>query len=138
VVLVKRILFSLLIFSLLFGCAGGQESSSQDDLWSLKSSNKRFYIINTDFVAGKQDKHMWVFNKHISQFQDKKLRVIATHKDRGEETTVIEGLSMTITSAMKPQVTRIPSSFTLPSKGIWRLDVYVDDEHYGHLVVEAK
>ncbi|MEC0229920.1 hypothetical protein [Paenibacillus alba] len=60
-------------------------------------------------------------------------------KKTGEKVNVFEGSIGIPNTAIKDndKVGRMPSMMTLPSKGLWRLEAYVEEKLFGSVVVEV-
>lgn len=93
----------------------------------------RIAISNTPFVAGQTQKYMWLLWGNKDEIVNKPLKVIAT-SETGEELTVVErilgGENWGATAAS-------PSGFSLPTKGLWKLNAFVGEKLHGTLIVNV-
>ncbi|MFT9847717.1 DUF4871 domain-containing protein [Aneurinibacillus sp. REN35] len=88
-------------------------------------------------------KWLWHFWGKKEELQDKKLKVVAIHKDTGEEADPL-GKYMT-----EPRVTysdtlvngshaTMPSNVSLPRAGLWKVKVYLDEAFFAEFIIEVK
>lgn len=95
------------------------------------------------FYPGKKQKYMWYFwaetPQETQKLFGKKVKIFGVSKKSGEKVNVFEGSIGIPNTAIKDndKVGRMPSMMTLPSKGLWRLDAYVDEKLFGSVVVEV-
>nr|WP_269846587.1 DUF4871 domain-containing protein [Paenibacillus roseus] len=100
------------------------------------------------FYPGKQQKYMWHFwgsDPQKSQAKlGKEVKVIAVSKTTGKEmelmkTKVMQSGSYYVQSEIwdNEPAFRVPSMMSLPSPGLWRLDVYIDDKLFDSVVVRV-
>ncbi|WLR42272.1 DUF4871 domain-containing protein [Bacillus carboniphilus] len=88
----------------------------------------------TRFYSGEANKYMWHFWGDSEKLKGN-LKVIATHNDSKEEMTVIENLP--IGGPNNGADAHIPSMMSLPKKGMWKLDAYVDDQLHGSVFIKV-
>ncbi|GIP38186.1 hypothetical protein J31TS4_14660 [Paenibacillus sp. J31TS4] len=95
------------------------------------------------FYPNKEQKYMWHFwaqtPQETQKLFGKKVKIIGVSKQTGEKVNVIEGGIGIPNTAIKDndKVGRMPSTMSLPSKGLWRLEAYVDEKLFGSVVVEV-
>ena len=89
----------------------------------------------TTFEAGEPNKYMWHFWGEESEL-DGPFKVIGHNQETNEEIVAFE--SSELGGPNNGADAHTPSSMQLPSKGIWELDAYVDDELFGTVVVEVE
>jgi len=92
-------------------------------------------ITNNPFIAGKTQKYMWLFWGNQSNLVGKIFKVIGSN-EKGEKLTVIKGYSLGGENWDAPASS--PSGIQLPTKGLWKLDAYVDEKLFGTIVVDVK
>ncbi|MBN2910829.1 DUF4871 domain-containing protein [Polycladomyces sp. WAk] len=95
----------------------------------------RVAVTNFPFIAGQTQKYMWLFWGNENEIIGKDYKVIAT-SDRGIQKTVLSGQSLN--GPIWGATASSPSLITLPTKGMWRLDAYVNDQLHGTIFVEVK
>jgi hypothetical protein len=93
----------------------------------------RIAINNNPFVAGKTQKYMWLLWGNKDELVGRPLKVTAT-SETGEEQTVVESV---LGGENWGATASSPSGFRLPTKGLWKLNVFVSDELYGTLIVKV-
>ncbi|HYG56908.1 MAG TPA: hypothetical protein VD902_02405 [Symbiobacteriaceae bacterium] len=101
--------------------------------YTMRGAEGQYAFIDAPFVAGKGQKYMWHFWGKPEDYAGKSLEVKATHRDG----RTIEVWSGGLAGANNGAVAHMPSSMSLPSPGLWRLDVRVGGQLIGHIVVEA-
>lgn len=89
----------------------------------------------TTLEAGESNKYMWHFWGEESEL-DGPFKVIGHNQETNEEIVAFE--SSELGGPNNGADAHTPSSMQLPSKGIWELDAYVDDELFGTVVVEVE
>lgn len=95
------------------------------------------------FYPGKKQKYMWHFwaetPQETQKLFGKKVKIIGISKQTGEKVNVFESGIGIPNTAIKDndKVGRMPSMMSLPSKGLWRLEAYVDEKLFGSVVVEV-
>ncbi|MDQ0232591.1 hypothetical protein [Metabacillus malikii] len=89
------------------------------------------------FKAGETQKYMWHFwGKQETLTQP--FKVIGINKESGEELTVFEFSTNSSLAPNNGADHHIPSMMTLPSAGIWKLEVYFGEGIFGHVIVNVK
>jgi len=108
-------------------------------------------IHNGKIIEGNANKFIWYFWGAEKEFENMFLTVIAIKKDSVEPTkALVVGVgtkSATKVWSIKshfPKVTplnganaHIPSTIELPSKGLWSLNAFVNNQLYGQIIVEV-
>jgi hypothetical protein len=95
------------------------------------------------FYPNKVRKYTWHFwnspNEEKKLMPGNKVKILGTSEDSKDNINVFEGAINTIdtieTSAESESVAKVPSTMSLPSKGIWRLDAYIDGNLFGSVYV---
>ncbi|HEU4964868.1 MAG TPA: DUF4871 domain-containing protein [Bacilli bacterium] len=84
--------------------------------------------------AGQHEKYLWFF--WGDDVLDREMKVMAV---RQGTTDPIELIPPTrLTSPLYGADATLPSTLTLPSAGLWRLDAYLGDELFGSIVVSVR
>jgi hypothetical protein len=109
------------------------EADGRQTFRTLRGVQGLFGFIDMPFVAGQGQKYMWHFWGAPEAFVGKPLKVTAANPD-GKTIDLFSGI---LAGANNGAVAHLPSSMTLPSPGLWRLEVRVDDRVIGHIVVQV-
>jgi hypothetical protein len=94
----------------------------------------RLAISNNPFIAGKQQKYMWLLWGNKNELVGKAFKVTATSQT-GEEITVVESI---LGGTNWGATASSPSSVILQTKGQWKLNAYVADKLHGTLIVNVQ
>ncbi|MCR2805774.1 DUF4871 domain-containing protein [Paenibacillus soyae] len=143
-----RLLTVILLVLLLAGCASEEVVLDKDwkvsplfesGSYTMIGEEGRIGFIYDDgeavrFYPNKEQKYMWHVWGQSEEIQDA-LTVLATSQETGEKVTVINAIS--IGGPNNGADGHAPSMMSLPSAGLWRLDAYVGEKLYGHIVVEV-
>ncbi|MBT2734514.1 hypothetical protein [Bacillus sp. ISL-7] len=78
---------------------------------------------------------MWLFWGDLNKIVGNNLKVIASN-EKGNKLTVIKANPIGGENWGAPAST--PSGIELPTKGIWKLDAYINDNLFGTIVVDVK
>lgn len=109
------------------------------DGYTLRGLIGSIGFIDVPFVAGKGNKYMWYL--WGDALKGEKLKVIATKKGSNQKAKVfIEGAGTNNESKVEsiPIGDQIPTSMSLPSPGLWALNLSIDGQDYGRIVVNVK
>ncbi|MBM7553967.1 DUF4871 domain-containing protein [Thalassobacillus pellis] len=82
-------------------------------------------------------KYMWLFWGDKEDIKDSSLKIIGRHKESMQMETLFEQ-QLSHLAGIYGAVHHIPSNVTLPHEGVWRLEVYMDEELYGYIVIQTK
>ena len=85
-------------------------------------------------LANEPNKYMWHF--WGQDLNGKSLKVIGTNIKTNEETVILD--NFVLAGALNGADAHVPSSMVFPNAGIWKLDVYVEKEQFGNVVVEVQ
>ena len=85
-------------------------------------------------IANEPNKYMWHF--WGQNLTGKSLKVIGTNVETNEETVILD--NYVLAGELNGADAHVPSSMVFPNAGIWKLDVYVEKELFGNMVVEVK
>ncbi|WP_044640856.1 hypothetical protein [Risungbinella massiliensis] len=102
-------------------------------------------IIDAPVIAGTNNKqvfHLWgVTPEKTEQLFNKHVKIIATSKEERKAVTAFESSI----SVPNPEVIKPPYDYSmshgylvLPSKGIWKLDAYIEDDFFGSIIVNVQ
>ncbi|MFC4766621.1 DUF4871 domain-containing protein [Effusibacillus consociatus] len=134
--------------------------SQQEDNWevspSFKSNDRemrgiqgKIGILGPSFIAGKVDKFMWHFWGDRRVFDSRKVKIVAVNKRTGEKVqTLIQDAGTSnerkvweydgLGGPNNGADAHMPSNMSLPSSGVWRLNVYIGEEFFGSVIVEVQ
>lgn len=101
--------------------------------YRMRGVEGQFGFIDVPFVAGEGNKFMWHFWGNPEDFNGKTLEVTGVSQS-GQSIPV---LKTALSGPNNGAVAHTPSMMSLPSLGLWRLEVRVDSKHIGNIVVEA-
>ncbi|MED4206490.1 hypothetical protein [Neobacillus mesonae] len=121
---------------------GPDGKDMQYSLWGVKG---KWAILDGPVLAGEKNKelvHIWgASHEETVQGFGKMVKIIGTSKQDGTKVTAFEG-SIGIPSSyyVKPpyEYAEAVGYLILPSKGIWKLDCYVEDKFHGTIVIEVQ
>jgi len=138
-------LLLLALVLLLFGCTEDKNANDRDwklspafnvDNLSLSGTEGKFGIIKAngesdepEFPVGEGRKYHVYFLDSAKDFNGKKYKMNATHKDTGDAVKLYEWNIENKQSGAK---------FVLDKTGLWKIDVTIDEKPYTSFVVEAK
>ena len=88
----------------------------------------------TKFYPDKTQKYMWHFWGNEDELKGE-LKVIAFHKESGEQVTVLEGRPLAGPNNGADR--HVPSNMSLPKKGLWKLEAYIGDQLFGTVFVKV-
>jgi hypothetical protein len=91
-------------------------------------------IIEATFIAGKQQGIHWFFWGDQSELVKGTFKLIA--QKRGLQPIILVENSA-IAYGTKGAEAQVPMLLTLPSDGLWKLNVYIDNKLYGSVVVKV-
>ena len=138
----KRISLLILVLFILSAC-----TNSDEPYWGLSATftNEGKTLFGTEdqfgmmklngesdepkFPAGKGRQYKLYFLDNSKDLTGKKYMMIGTHKDSGEIMELYQQEIMSMQSEAK---------FGLDQKGLWKIDILIDDEEYSSFVVEAR
>jgi hypothetical protein len=143
------IIFVLSLFLVLTGC-NTEKLSSENTEWKVSAMFKsgaytmigekdRLGFIYDDsevtrFYPNKKQKYMWHFWGEPDELIGK-VKIIGTSKETGREITVLEagGLAGPNNGADA----HMPSTMSLPTSGLWRLNAYIGEKYFGSVVMKV-
>jgi hypothetical protein len=91
------------------------------------------------FRVNQSDKHMWFFWGNKKELLGQNVKVLGVSKQTGETVNVFAGNidKDYLNTSVDGKNLNMPSGLSLPSTGIWRLDVLVGEKPYGSVIVEV-
>jgi len=142
--------FTKILFIIIFlvtGCAN-QENPREQSVWEvsptfqsdglqMRGIQNRVAIIDTPFEVGQKNENMLHFWGKLDEITGK-LTVIAEHKDTRENIAVLQKIYIIPAAPIHGADNHIPFSITFPTPGLWKLNVYMGDRYFDHIILEAK
>jgi hypothetical protein len=148
----RMVVVQVMVLALLAGCRMAEKSPSAAEwketgtiqLTAAKDKGERIKadwigvqgilaISNSPFIAGKNQKYMWLLWGNKEELAGKTLKVIATSQT-GEELAVVESV---LGGENWGAAASSPSTVGLPTEGLWKLDAYVDEKLHDTLIVKV-
>lgn len=141
--MIKNKVFILILFCLIALAACTEEKWKESSLfysgsYQMIGTEKKLGFIYDDtkatrFYPGKENKYMWhVWGEDVA---GKNLRVTATKEGSTEEIPLVGAvLSSTPHNGADASV---PSGFSLPEAGMWKLDAYIDEKLHDSIFVKV-
>ena len=137
-----------LILFLVSGCANQDGPPSSETVWEVSPTFQsdgiqmrgiphRLAVIDTPFQAGQEQKHMLHFWGKLDEVTGK-LTVIAEQKDTGKTVSLLHNSYIIPAVPNNGADNHLPLSVTLPSQGLWRLNVYIGDRFFDSIFVNAE
>ncbi|WP_102348306.1 hypothetical protein [Bacillus sp. Marseille-P3661] len=148
--MMKRYLLLLLfIFMILPGCSNAESTEWKiTDTFFVKEGEHYISLIGDKNVLGLQiaepfyqDKEQaakWVFIKNPENALNKTITLKATNKSSDSVIDPLLTIGDVSSDAGISNVTSAISTVKFPSAGIWKVDVYIENEQYSSLVVEVR
>ncbi|MCR8845558.1 hypothetical protein NQ117_17895 [Paenibacillus sp. SC116] len=125
----KWLIIAVMAF-VLVGCSKGNDH--------VAASPLAFSISDTTLEMG-NNKVGWFFNRPVKYFYNKVMKVVATHERTDHSVVLLDNHGMVYHSPDNTvNKTVVPSMLNLPDTGRWKLDLYVDDISYGHIMVDVE
>lgn len=147
-----RWFYPLLVTLILIGCSAKTETKEKLNLiaspkFEMSTVNDLGESITSTFIGKKghlaiidsplsvnqPQKVMWLLWGNENELISKPFKVVATHED-GKEVTVVETELM---GSNWGATAHTPSLVNLPTKGLWKMDVYVDEKKFGDVTVNV-
>lgn len=89
----------------------------------------------TKFYPHQEKKYMWHFWGDDQEFNGD-FKVIGTHESSNEKLTVLEGYSLGGPNNGADR--HVPTNFSLPKSGMWKLDAYIGDKLFGSVFIKVQ
>ncbi|MFD0588931.1 hypothetical protein ACFQZE_13090 [Paenibacillus sp. GCM10027627] len=111
---------------------GGQDAGQPPSMTdaSYYENDKLVMQVFADpgLIAGKSFGYLFHFTDPIETFIDKGIRITATHEATGQNVTAMSSVQIKGPSSGYSGLHRFTPSFALPLEGLWRFEVWVDNE----------
>jgi hypothetical protein len=107
---------------------------------TLRGNPEQIGVTAGAMEAGVSGQYQWYFWNQEQSLFGQPFQVMATNRKSAKQHLVFEGniaLPNRRPGMGPPRVIRTPSTFSLPTKGIWRLEAVVDGRKLGSVVVEV-
>lgn len=119
--------------------------SGKDVPYGLRGVKSKFAIIDGPVKAGinnKQLPHFWGGTpEKTEQLFNKQVKIIGTSKEDGKTVTAFESsIGVPNEEIVKPphHYAESVGYLNLPSKGIWKLDAYIEDNLFGSIIIKVQ
>lgn len=117
----------------------------QYETYQLRGSAGKIGVLNTELLrVSLPNKYMWFFwgrtDEETRRLFGKSVTITGTKKGEKDAVLVFQG-STGIPNTDIPNndnVARVPTSMSLPSAGMWRLDATVDGKYFGSVFLEVR
>jgi uncharacterized protein YceK len=120
-------------------------SNGKDVPYDLRGVKGKFAIIDGPVKAGinnKQLPHFWGGTpEKTEQLFNKQVKIIGTSKEDGKTVTAFESsIGVPNEEIIKPphHYAESVGYLNLPSKGIWKLDAYIEENLFGSIIIEVQ
>lgn len=145
----KTVFSIIMLFLFLSGCANQEEYKKEAQVewkvsptflsggYEMRGIPDRLAIIDTPFIAGQQQKYMWHFWGSLDEVTGK-LTILAEHQDTGKKIPLIQKVYIVPASPNNGADNHLPSLMSLPSKGLWKLDAYIDERPFDSIIVKVE
>ena len=117
----------------------------KDVAYGLRGIDGKLAIVDGPVIAGTNNKQLFHFwggtPEKTEQLFNKKVKVIGTSKENGETVTAFESsIGVPNEEIIKPphHYAESVGYLNLPSKGIWKLDAYIEDELFGSIIIDVQ
>ncbi|EJS64795.1 DUF4871 domain-containing protein [Bacillus cereus] len=107
----------------------------------LKGIERRIAMADTPIIANEQNEIMWYFLD--SQMPTGKLSIIALKQGSVTPTQVLfqqetSKQTWTTSNTVDATIKELPLVMSLPSSGLWILNIYVNEKYYDQFVITAE
>ena len=120
-------------------------ADGKDVTYGLRGIEGKLAIVDGQVIAGANNKQLFHFwgetPEKTEQLFNKKVKVIGTSKKTGETVTAFESsIGLPNEEIIKPphHYAESVGYLNLSSKGIWKLDAYIENELFGSIVVDVQ
>ena len=117
----------------------------KDVAYGLRGIDGKLAIVDGPVIARANNKQLFHFwggtPEKTEQLFNKKVKVIGTSKENGETVTAFESsIGVPNEEIIKPphHYAESVGYLNLPSKGIWKLDAYIEDELFGSIIIDVQ
>jgi hypothetical protein len=111
--------------------------------WKVRNeyveNNKVLFSVFPDpaLTAGKPYGYIFSFTEPFETFKGKELAIYAQHLESGERITALAPKKITEPSPGYPSLERFTHTFEVPVGGLWKYEVFVDDQFYGDVILSV-
>ncbi|RXT07134.1 hypothetical protein [Ammoniphilus sp. CFH 90114] len=113
--------------------------------YGLRGDDGRMAIVDGIVIAGENNKQLFHFwggtPEKTEQLFHKKVKVVGSSKESRKTVTAFES----VVGVPNDAIYKTPYSYAesvgylkLPSKGIWKLDAYIEGEWFGRIVIDVQ
>ncbi|PEY42081.1 DUF4871 domain-containing protein [Bacillus cereus] len=118
-----------------------ESSSFVDGKTPLRGIEGKVAIADSTFVANEKNKQMWFFLDPQMPFG--KLSIIALKQGSTTPTPVLfqdktSEQTWTAPTPIHSNIKELPFLMSLPSPGLWVLNVYIDEKYYEQIVIQVE
>lgn len=113
------------------------DEQGNDRKFTFRGIENKNGITDAPLIVGVSQKVIWHFWDDAEKLIGKTFKVEGTSIETGERIILFESGPLTLAPNLGA-TTSLPSGIKLNSTGLWKLDIYLDDEYYETLVVEGK
>lgn len=113
--------------------------------YGLRGIEGKLAIVDGSVIAETDNKQLFHFwggtPEKTEQLFNKQVKVIGTSKENGKTVTAFESsIGVPNEETIKPphHYAESVGYLNLPSKGIWKLDAYIEDELFGSIIVDVQ
>lgn len=136
---IKIILFCA-ISLFLIACSNGVDNAWKESdtfqvgIYTMRGEENKIGFIDHAFEEGKQQKYMWHFWSDEQDLEGP-FKVIAEKESDRRAITIFETSS--IGGPNNGAQGHAPSTMSLPEKGMWRLDAYINEVLFGSVFIRV-
>ncbi|TDL82419.1 hypothetical protein [Peribacillus frigoritolerans] len=119
--------------------------NGKDVPFGLRGVKGKLAIVDAPVKAGTNNKqlpHFWGGTpEKTEQLFNKQVKIIGTSKEDGKTVTAFKSsIGVPNEEVVKPphHYAESVGYLNLPSKGIWKLDVYIEDNLFGSIIIEVQ
>lgn len=119
--------------------------NGKDVPYGLRGVNGKLAIVDAPVIAGKKNKQLFHFwggtPEKTEQLFNKRVKVIGTSKKDGKTVIAFESfIAFPNEEIVKPphHYAESVGYLILPSKGIWKLDAYIEDKLFSSMIVDVQ
>jgi outer membrane lipoprotein-sorting protein len=120
-------------------------ADGKDIAYGLRGIDGKLAIVDGPVIAEANNKELFHFwggtPEKTEQLFNKKVKVVGTSKEYGETVTAFESsIGVPNEEIIKPphHYAESVGYLNLPSKGIWKLDAYIEDELFGSFIIDVQ
>lgn len=119
--------------------------NGKDVPYGLRGVKGKFAIVDAPVKAGTNNKqlpHFWGGTpEKTEELFNKQVKIVGTSKEDGKTVTAFESsIGVPNKDIIKPphHYAESVGYLNLPSKGIWKLDAYIEDNLFGSIIIEVQ